>query len=587
MEQNEIVELALQNQEFMNSNSNPSLLAKIANFTSEEIEFVKLFWDPTFNDSWIYISKEMVLEWFGYKDAKNTMSDFYSKLAKDYKKNVDFKEVNQNDEIILKQCSGNLTNKTIPDSSGSGGHNKKYYLVNGECLKELLMSAQTARGKVVRKIYIKTEKLVLIMIKVVNKQQLIIKDLEILTKNKQIENSKLKELDLKSEIKNMEIYKPNGFVYLTTTKQYSQHNVFRLGKTVNLNQRMRNYELGRVANDCFYYVFVYECANVELLELILRRFLQKYKENADENKDMYILPFHILKPYVENICNIFDKNIITLTNEMIEINIDYIEANENNNDVAPVIEPFLFTRSKTDDETFYVPPVFYYEQIVELYKIYPGVEILTPKEEIHTVFCIVDIQCPHARKQIQVRALLNSLGCNDCIKDKTLADKEKLLLTIKVEDYSNYTIVELIDETTTEFAKLKIMERNRKITQNIIVNKYATENIKLLTPYKNFDSKISHLCEYGHTCTTSYNAFNRLTSEFCRTCRDLQREIKTAAIKTQVTEVELIKLATAMNWKHICKTGAEGIIEWTCPAGHSVQKVLRELKRGFCAECKI
>jgi len=584
METSQVVELALQSKEFKNNTLDHVTLAKIAQFNDEEIEFVKLFWQPAFNDSWIYITKEMVIEWFGYKENKDTMKNFYIKLNKDYEINVDYKEVNQDNELVINQCSKNISS-TIPDLGG--GRNKKYYLITGECLKTLLMSAQTERGKIIRKIYIKTEKLVFIMVKVINHQQLIIKDLEILSKDKQIENSKAKELDLKYEIKNMEIFKPNGYVYLTTTKQYSQHNVFRLGKTVNLNQRMRNYELGRVKSDNYYYVFVYECANVELLELILRRFLQKYKEDADENKDMYVLPFHILQPYVQSICDTFNTNMITVTNTMIEANIDYIDTKITNDELGQVVEPFLFTRTKESDEEFITTKVLYYEQIIDLYSIYPGVEIVTPKEDIHTMFCIVDIKCPHSRRQIQVRALLNSLGCNHCVKDKTLVDKEKELLTVIVKDYSDYTVVELIDEMSQEFTKLSVMDRKRKVVQNTIIKKYAQENIKLITPYKNFDSKISHVCEYGHTCTTSYNAFNRLTSDFCRTCRDLKREVDTATVKRQVSEAELVACATELGWTHVKKTGSEGIIEWHCPNKHTVCKVLRELKRGFCAECNI
>ena len=78
-------------------------LAQLANFSSEEVEFVKLFWDPAFNNSWIYLSKEMVVDWLGYKDAKSTMSDFYTKnLIKNYEKDIDYKEVDKTDEIIKK-----------------------------------------------------------------------------------------------------------------------------------------------------------------------------------------------------------------------------------------------------------------------------------------------------------------------------------------------------------------------------------------------------------------------------------------------------------------------------------------------------
>jgi len=105
-------------------------------FNAEEIEFIKLFWTPDFNENWLCVSKEVAIHWFGYKDKKNTMKKFYKNLVKDYEIDIDFKQ------------------------------NDKNYLITGECLKILLMSAQTTRGKIIRKIYIKIEKLVFTMLEI-------------------------------------------------------------------------------------------------------------------------------------------------------------------------------------------------------------------------------------------------------------------------------------------------------------------------------------------------------------------------------------------------------------------------------------
>jgi hypothetical protein len=274
-----------------------------------------------------------------------------------------------------------------------------------------------------------------------------------------------------------------------------------------------------------------------------------------------------------------------LANKLIEDNIDYIE---NNKDIdPPIIEPFLFSRNKDNDDDIskFINTPLYYEQIVEKYKEYDEIILHTKKEEIHTVFDKIDIECPHIRRQVEVRALLNSIGCPDCEKDRILKLKIKELLPEKITDFSKYNPIELIDESSDEFKKLKTMDRNRKKIQNEIINKLKEKNCVLITPYKNFDAKLSHVCEYGHTYTTSWNALKKLEKDFCRPCRNLQREIQQSIIKKQATEEDLVNEASNIGWKHIRKTNKDGLIEWQCPNGHIVCKVLRELKRGFCGEC--
>ncbi len=35
--------------------------AKLMNFTEKEVDMLKLYWNPIFNDSWIYLSDELIL----------------------------------------------------------------------------------------------------------------------------------------------------------------------------------------------------------------------------------------------------------------------------------------------------------------------------------------------------------------------------------------------------------------------------------------------------------------------------------------------------------------------------------------------
>ena len=194
-------------------------LAQLARFTNEEVAFVKLFWEPAFNKSWIYLTKEMVVDWMGYKDNKNTMSHFYERnLLKNYEKNIDYKEVAQNNELVKNIHSPNLGNEendeivSTPKPDLGGGRNKKFYIITGECLKCLLMSAQTPKGKIVRKVYIKTENLVILMIEVIQEQK-------VLEYKKQLEIKNDEAQLMKDEFR--QITNENKWLHLSTKEKVS------------------------------------------------------------------------------------------------------------------------------------------------------------------------------------------------------------------------------------------------------------------------------------------------------------------------------------------------------------------------------
>jgi hypothetical protein len=627
LDKEKIIELAVKEPEI-----NEVILAKLAGFNDEEIQFIETFWDYAFNDSWIYISNDMVVNWLGYKKGKSTMSDFYTKnLLKNYEVDVEFKEINQNDEIIKKFYS-DLNRNEKP------GNRAKFYIVTGECLKGLLMSASTEKGKMVRKLYIKTEKLVKIMIMVLEerktiefkekllikdkevieyKEKIEIKDMELEVKDKEVneykekievkdmelgikekelevkdeENQilKAKALDLKSEIKNLEVYKKNGYIYITTTKQYAMNNVFRVGKTINLDKRLQQYEVGRVQDDQLYYCFVYESANVALLEIILCKFLTKYKEDPTKNKDIFVLSFHILKSYVESICKQFNENMVKCTNDMIGTNIDFIEDKDPNS-IPSIPEPYLFSRPKDidDDTSVFTSRPKYYEQIVGMYAEY-DVKFLTKSEDVKFLTSIIDLECKHQRRQVEVRTLLKSLGCTNCIKDKRLADKIKELTPAPIDMKllkEEYKAIDLVDENSAKFSALKTIVKNRIITQNIIIDKLAEENMILTSKYERCNYKLTIVCNYKHTNTISWNGLKLNEEKYCKTCRNLGTEIIKSASNKHATEEEKKRILESIGWTYIKKTGKGGYIDCMCPNGHIVSKAYRELKNGSCSECK-
>jgi hypothetical protein len=247
----------------------------------------------------------------------------------------------------------------------------------------------------------------------------------------------------------------------------------------------------------------------------------------------------------------------------------------------PEPEPEKTKKELMKEKEYESKNMSYYERVKRVLEPYKAT-LLTDESKLTSMTSKVDIQCSHGTRTIQLRTILKGIGCVNCIKDLKLAELTK---TKKVDNFDNIEHLSLIDEETDEFKALKVTESNRKKTQNAIIKKLSEENIVLLTNYQNFDSKISICCNFKHKPETSWNALNKLSSNYCRICRDEVRKEKsiTTTVKTDINELK--EIAEKSGWVHIRKTGKAGLIEWECPNGHLVSKVRREIIRCFCAEC--
>jgi hypothetical protein len=573
------------NQASQIENITPIKLAEMSGFSDEELDFVKLFWEPAFNKSWIYLTKEMVVDWMGYKDGKDTMTHFYKQnLLKNYEENVDYKEVKKDDEIIKNFYSLNLANGNISAEHELPGNRAKYYIITGECLKCLLMSAQTPKGKIVRKIYIKTENLVVLMIEVVKQQQLIKMESELQIKDKQIETLEESNIKVERAIKELHHMKIDGYIYLITTKQYCKQHVFRLGRTESLNRRQRQHSSARVKNDQYFYVYHRKVENAELCELFIRRLLSKYRE--DSLKDMYVMPFSILKKHIDNIIDIYSNQIVPISDQVVDDVLGYKSTSEDKeleqNLIENSLEPYDITEKIILNPVKVETAPTYFEQIKELYKDYAGFEILTPKEDIHTMHDKVHIKCPHTNRKILVRTILRQIGCADCEKARQIHEIEQQ--EVKLENFADYKSIEIIPETTEEFESLKSREKIRIQTQNIIINKLQKEDLKLLSEYKNFDARFNYVCSFGHCHSTSWNTFKKLKENLCKPCRDVTLEKNKVSAFKHASEDQLKELATQNGFEYIKKSEKSGVYIIKCSKNHELKRYKRDFEKK-CMAC--
>lgn len=142
--------------------------ARLAGFNDEEIDMLKLFWDPVFNGSWIYLSDEIILKYLTNATGKDAVTDFFRKvfIKLDFQEDTDYKQVTREHELVKSHSGkfpyGNSESFSLDDTEKSTvkyGNRKKFYIVTGETYKALLLSSRTAKGKQTRRYYIKVESL--------------------------------------------------------------------------------------------------------------------------------------------------------------------------------------------------------------------------------------------------------------------------------------------------------------------------------------------------------------------------------------------------------------------------------------------
>jgi hypothetical protein len=134
-------------------------LARLSGFTEDECNMLIIYWKPCFNNSWIYLSDELILENLTNETKKDAIRHFYERiLISNYEDGIDYQQVLVDNELVKFWWASSPVLATDKPRSRPA-HNKKYYLVTGEAYKCMLMASRAEKGKQTRKYYIKVESL--------------------------------------------------------------------------------------------------------------------------------------------------------------------------------------------------------------------------------------------------------------------------------------------------------------------------------------------------------------------------------------------------------------------------------------------
>jgi phage anti-repressor protein len=163
--------------------------------------------------------------------------------------------VEDEDYIILKKT------KSVK-GMGIGGNNTKTLMLRYNCAKELCMISKCEKASIIRKFYIDLEKLI------ITYKDTIVRDL-----NYQLGiNETNKQL--------VEKYKIKGLIYVlkiddSKNIDYQGDMEVKIGSTYDLEERMKQYNVGRVSE--LPIVFVYLSDQIEALETCIKQNLRTYQ----------------------------------------------------------------------------------------------------------------------------------------------------------------------------------------------------------------------------------------------------------------------------------------------------------------------
>jgi len=305
--------------------------------TEEQVEMLKMFWDPAFNKGWIYLSDDIIKSQMTNEKGKDALIHFYKRvlLQGDYEENVDYKKIEANDELVQKWESFRSPSAASEKKSKKSyrllisdrkvakkPHNKAYYAVTGETYKDLLARASTKKGRKTRDYYRKVETLARMMRDYISAlhQYLMVKRENELKKQLVASSELVKQKNRKQKLldafaNHLQGCEPNGWLYIATSAKYSSENYFKVGITTDLKSRLRQYNTERPPTDMMYYVFAHECYEPKQIENKLKFLLKAFnKKNPKKSQkdETYFLGFVKLEMIVKLVCEHHDEEVSVL-----------------------------------------------------------------------------------------------------------------------------------------------------------------------------------------------------------------------------------------------------------------------------------
>lgn len=106
-----------------------------------------------------------------------------------------------------------------------------------------------------------------------------------------------------------------GYIYIATNQDNQENDIFKIGKTMNLKNRLSSYNSGRTFKESYFYVYYMYSSNLNDNEINIHKSLDyfRYQDNKEiYNCDLFIL-INCIKGIIESISSenkLFLENLI-------------------------------------------------------------------------------------------------------------------------------------------------------------------------------------------------------------------------------------------------------------------------------------
>jgi len=291
-------------------------LASEIGFSTEELSMLNIFWEPTFNEGWIYLSDKIIKNDMGYTQ----ISAFYrDTLRKKYKENIDFKEIKSNDDLVKIYESLNGDQLLLGKKKHTGGKIKKYYAVTGETFKKLLIRCGTSKSDQICDYYLKVEQLARFMKDYISALHKHILENKLEEKDKVIqeEKDKFHRIHIVNEeyLSYKKLKDKNETIYIVTTYNYAKQGIYKIGRTKNMKSRNAGHNTTHVVGDKVKILKEFRVNDSQLIEKVIHKKLNGLLVKGDA--EFFMCPYDLLENLVDVIVN-DDSSHNELVNSIID-----------------------------------------------------------------------------------------------------------------------------------------------------------------------------------------------------------------------------------------------------------------------------
>ncbi len=281
--------------------------------------YVDKFWENISNKKWIYVDDQLI-DWIGYQFNRSGKAKYINILKDNFNNGSDYKTYNY-DQItnVFNSEDRDENDKEILEFKPvlTDIHNRTTHLIiSPRCFKKSLMMIKTERANQIRDYYVDLEEIYL------NYMQY-----QLQSKDQQIESLQDKyEKEYQFRIDHI-AKSCTEYLYIASTKMYHSKNIFKIGKTRNIKERMQNYSTGYLDNEKLQIFKYIKVAHSQSLEKYIFEYLKPYQQ---EGKEMFKVEYKILD-------NLFNK-IEAFEHHIVDSFNNIIKGELNDSELIPILE---------------------------------------------------------------------------------------------------------------------------------------------------------------------------------------------------------------------------------------------------------